>query len=92
MTKDKLMKKYKILKGFIFEKTDDKKMIIFDQEKSKMLTFNQTASFIFERLKRGYDEKSITKALLKKYKVGEKQARRDVKEIISKLKKRKIIA
>jgi len=85
------MKKYKILKGFIFEKMDGGKMIIFDQEKSKMLTFNQTASFIFERLKRGYDEKSITGALLKKYKVGEKQARRDVKEIISKLKKRKII-
>lgn len=86
------MKKYKVLKGFISEKLDKDKTMIYDQDRSLLFTFNKTATFIFEKIKKGFDDRKIIEELLKKYNVEEKIARKDVVAIIKKLKVKKIIA
>jgi len=83
--------KYKINKGFIVQKLDDK-MVIFDGEESVLYTFNETASFIFKKLKKGLPEKEIIQDVVKKYKITEKKARKDLKDLLAELKKKKIIS
>ncbi len=82
---------YKINKGFIIQKLNDK-TVIFDGEESVLYTFNETASYIFQKLKKGWEEKKIIDALTKKYKVKEDKATKDFKELFGDLKKKKIIA
>lgn len=85
------MTTYKINKGFIVQKLDDK-TVIFDGEKSVLFTFNETASFIFRRLKMGSSIIEIVIALVKKYKIGEIEAKKDVKELLKNLVSKKIIS
>ncbi len=82
---------YKINKGIISEKTG-KKMTIFDGEESILYLFNETARFIFEKIKKGMDKKTIIDLLVNKYKVSKKTAEKDVEKIISELLKNKIIS
>lgn len=82
--------KYKINKGLITQKLDDK-TVIFDSEKSILFTFNETASYIFKNLKKGLsDEKIITK-IVQRYSVSLEKAKKDLKTLLSDLKKKKII-
>ncbi|MFN4212722.1 MAG: PqqD family protein [Microgenomates group bacterium] len=83
--------KYKINKGFIIQKLDDK-TVIFDGEASVLYTFNETASFIFQKLKRGWDEDKIVSSLVKKYQVREERVREDFKQLVEELLKKKIIS
>ncbi|MBI3366153.1 PqqD family peptide modification chaperone, partial [Candidatus Roizmanbacteria bacterium] len=57
-----------------------------------LYTFNETASFIFQKLKQGLTDKQIINAVIKKYKVKEEKVKKDFKELISDLKKKKIIS
>lgn len=83
--------KYKINKGFIIQKLDDK-TVIFDGEESVLYTFNETASYIFQKLKGGWEEDKIISGLVKKYQVKEERARKDFKELVVELLKKKIIS
>lgn len=83
--------KYKINKGFIIQKLEDK-TVIFDGEESVLYTFNETASFIFQKLKRGWEEEKIAQTLVKKYQVKLERVRKDIKELIKDLLERKIIS
>lgn len=85
------MSKFKINKGFIEQKLGDK-IVIFDGEESFLYTFNEAASFIFQKLKLGWDNKKIIDGLVKKYQIKEKRAERDVNELVSELAKKKIIS
>ena len=85
------MPKYRINKGFIVQKLEAK-TVIFDGEESVLYTFNETASYIFQKLKRGWDNKKIIDGLVKKYHIKEKKAKKDVNEVISDLVKKKIIS
>lgn len=80
----------KVKKGFITQKLD-KKTVLFDGEKSILYTFNETASYLFSLLKRGKNKKELIAALLKKYEVTEKKARKDVEELLNDLRKKKIV-
>lgn len=82
--------KYHLNKGFIVQKLDGK-ITIFDGEKSSLYTLNETATFIFEKLKRGWEETRIVEALVKRYSVKEDRAKKDLKSLLSDLKKRKIV-
>ncbi len=82
--------KYKINKGFIVQKLDNK-MVIFDGEESIIYTFNETASFIFKKLKSGVPEGDIVHMLIKRYGIKENKATKDLHELIADLKKKKII-
>lgn len=81
----------KINKGFIIQKLDDK-TVIFDGEESVLYTFNETASFIFQKLKIGWDEEKIVETVIKKYGIKKEKAKKDFNELISDLKKKEIIS
>ena len=84
------MSKYKINKGFIVQKLDDK-TAIFDGEKSMLYTFNETATYIFQKLKSGWDKKKILETMQKRYKIKEEKLTKDFDELIRELKAKKII-
>ena len=84
------MKQYKINKGFITQKLDDK-TVIFDGEESVLYTFNETASFIFHKLKFGWEEERIVDALVKKYAIKPAKAYSDLKYLLTDLRQKNII-
>ena len=81
---------YQIQKGLIIEKID-KETVIFDAEESVLYTLNETASEIFRLLKKGLKEQEIVEKIVKKYDVRKERVEKDVREIIGKLEKRKIL-
>ncbi|PIZ96237.1 MAG: hypothetical protein COX79_05575 [Candidatus Levybacteria bacterium CG_4_10_14_0_2_um_filter_36_16] len=76
--------KIKIVKGFITQRMGDK-ITIFDAEKSVLLTFNNTATFIFDQLKKGVDTKKIITELANEFKITEEKAKKDADEFIKTL-------
>ena len=84
------MKKYKLNKGFIVQKIDNK-ITIFDSEKSMLFTFNQTASFVFNKIKQGWDKEKVIDELVKKYQIKKEKAEKDVWEFVGELVKKGII-
>lgn len=84
------MKKFKIDQGIIAQKTGGK-ITIFDGEKSILYSFNDSASFIFNKIKMGKNKEIIIASMIKKYKIDKDTAQNDLEEFINDLKKRKII-
>ena len=82
---------YNINKGFILQKLSNK-TVIFDGEESMLYTFNETASFIFQKLKLKWPEEKIIDGLQKKYQISKQKATNDLKKLIVDLKKKKIIS
>lgn len=83
------MIKYKINKGFIVQKMG-KKTTIFDSEESALYTFNETASYIFQKLKLGWEKKKIIEGLVKKYQGKKERVEKDFDGIFVELMKKKI--
>lgn len=83
--------KYKINKGFIVQKLDDK-TVIFDGEESVLYTFNETASFIFKKIKKGEEREKIIEMVEKKYDIKKERVQKDFNELITDLKKKKIVS
>ena len=84
------MIRYKINKGFITQKLDGK-TTIFDGEKSELYTFNQTASFVFDKIKKGLSKQEIIALMIKKYKITQVRAQKDYLDLEKELLKNKII-
>lgn len=82
--------KYKVVKGLISQKVEDG-LTIFDGGRSTLYTLNESASFIFNRLKLGRAERDIVNQLVKKYKIKQEKAKKDVKEFVEDLKKKGIV-
>lgn len=83
--------KYKINKGLISQILD-RKLTIFDGEKSILYTFNDTASFIFNELKKNQKEETIVENLIKTFKIDKKIAEKDFSNFIKDLIEKKIIS
>jgi hypothetical protein len=81
---------YQIQKGLIIQKID-KETVVFDAEESVLYTLNETASEIFRLLKKGLKKEEIVERIVKKYDVRKERVEKDVREIIGKLEKRKIL-
>lgn len=81
---------FKIQKGLIVQKIDDK-TVVFDAEKSILYTLNETAAYIFQKLKRGDDKEKIINQMIKRYRVKKERLEKDFDELIDNLKKKKII-
>lgn len=81
---------FKVIKGLIAQKLDDK-TVIFDGEKSIIYTLNETASFIFKKIKSKTNKEEIINAMVKKYKVNDKRAAKDLSDLIKSLTREKII-
>ncbi len=84
------MTNYKVKSGLITQKIGNK-ITIFDSANSILLSLNETAVYIFEKIKKGYDKKTIIETLIKDYDVSLTKAEVDFDELISKLKAKKII-
>jgi len=84
------MATYIINKGFIIQKLDNK-ITIFDGEESVLYTFNETASFIFTKLKAGFKKEKIAAALVKRYKIKQEKAYKDLNTLVNDLLTKKII-
>ena len=80
----------KINKKIIFEKIDNK-ITVFDAEKSLLYTFNETATYIFGKLKAKWDKDRIIEAMLKRYPIKKEQAEKDLSSLIKELKTRKVL-
>lgn len=76
--------KITIQKGFITQRIGDK-ITIFDSENSLLLTLNPTATFIFDRLKKGLETKKIATDLASQFDVTEKDAEKDIDEFVKTL-------
>lgn len=84
------MKKSVVNKSILFQKIDNK-LVGFDIDKSALYTFNETAEFIYKKLKVGAEEAKVAKQLAKRYEVEEKVALKDVIALVKDLKKNKIL-
>ncbi len=82
---------YKIQKGLIIQKIDDK-IMIFDNKKSFLYTLNKTASEIFNNLKKGFSKEKIISLMMKKYLIKKENLEKDVDFLIENLLKEKIIS
>lgn len=85
-----IMKSYNINKELIVQSLD-KETVIFDGTKSILFTLNETASYIFRKLKAKVPTDRIAVLLAKNFEVTEKQAKKDIRELIVKLAKKKIL-
>lgn len=81
---------YKLNKGFIVQKLDQN-VTIFDGEESVLYSFNETASFIFQRIKMGWEKKRILEAMVAKYNVESNQAQKDFNDFINNLLAKRVI-
>jgi hypothetical protein len=81
---------YKINKKLITQKLDNK-IIIFDSNKSVLYTLNETGSYIFLKLKRGWNNEQIIKSLAQKYEVEANKLEADFTELVKSLVSRKIV-
>jgi hypothetical protein len=84
------MSKFKINKELIFQYLN-KKITIFDGEKSILYTFNETATYILNQLKKGSTQSDIITLLIKKYKISQIRAQKDTQDIIKDFLKKKIV-
>jgi polyhydroxyalkanoate synthesis regulator phasin len=67
------------------------KITIFDGELSLLYTFSETASFIFSKIKLGWEKNKLIDALVKKYGISGKKAEKDVEEFMQELRCKKIV-
>ena len=82
--------KKKVNKNIVFQKIDGR-LIGFDVDKSSLYTFNETAEYIYKKIKAGETDKKIVSLLIKKYAIDEKVARKDINDLKKDLKKNKIL-
>ena len=82
---------YKANKNLILQKIDSS-LVGFDTDRSFLYTFNETAEFIFKKLKLGWEEEKIITALTKKYEIEILVVKIDIKTVIKDMLKNKIIS
>ncbi len=82
--------KYKINQGLIKNKNKGK-ISMLDVDRSSIYELNETATFVFEGLIRGQDEKMLVNFLHKKYQKDIDLIKKDVRAIIVDFLKKKIV-
>ena len=90
MLNKKSSRKFVLIQGLIEQKIDNK-ITIFIPEVSELITFNETGSFIFSKLKKKLTEGEIIKKLIEKYEVNQITAENDFRLFIDQLYKKKLL-
>jgi hypothetical protein len=90
MLNKKSSRKFVLIQGLIEQKIDNK-ITIFIPEASELITFNETGSFIFSKLKKKLTEGEIIKKLIEKYEVNQITAEDDFRVFIDQLYKKKLL-
>lgn len=83
--------KYKLNTGFITQKIGDKTTVFYG-EKSVLFTLNDSAAYIFNGLKLGWNKGFLVKKMVEKYGITKPAAVKDIEEFTEVLLKKKIIA
>ena len=83
--------KYKINQGFITQKIDEK-TTIFSGEDSILHTLNDTAAYIFQGIKLGWEQEKIIAGLVETFGANPKEAEKDLNKFTDLLLKKKIIS
>ncbi len=81
----------KVKKGIVTQK-NGAKITIFDGEHSAFYKFNETASLIFEKLKKGLSRQEILDMMVNKYDIARKTAEKDFDQLVKEMKLRGIIS
>ncbi|MFA5136797.1 MAG: PqqD family protein [Patescibacteria group bacterium] len=84
------MKRKSINKQLIIQKLGNK-TVIFDSKKSVLFTLNETASYVFQKIRSKTPQKKLMSLFAKKYAITEKQADKDIETCIADMKKKKIL-
>ncbi len=82
--------KYFLNKGFITQKVGDK-TTIYSGEDSILYTLNETASYMLNGIKLGWEGQKIIEKIVKIYDVKQEKAELDFKDFILDLRKARIL-
>lgn len=82
--------KYNIQKGYAVQKKNGL-LTIFNSEKSTLYSLNETATFIYEALKRKVHDSSIPDLICESFNISKDVAKKDVKVTIRRLIDKEII-
>lgn len=83
--------KYKINKN-LFVQNIDGKIVIFNGEEFVYYTLNETAGYVFKKIRIQEDEEKIVNAVVKRYQIKQERANKDLRDLVSDLKNKKIIS
>ncbi|MBI4974109.1 PqqD family protein [Candidatus Roizmanbacteria bacterium] len=81
---------YVINRDFVAQKLGED-TIIFDGSKSILYTLNETASYVFQKIKIKQNNEAIVKMLAERYGMNENKVGKDVNKLISDLIKKRIV-
>ncbi len=79
----------KIKKGFVKRKIGDKYLVVLTKKAGKNSMFielNETSSFIWDLISKGYDVEKIASELSKRYSISPEKAKEDTLKLISSMK------
>ena len=82
--------RYKVNKNLILQKIDGK-LVCFQIDRSHLYVFNDTAEFIFKKIKLKMSETKIAALLSKKYEISEETALKDTIQLIKKFQNNMIL-
>ena len=72
--------KIRVNKKFIVQRLDDK-TVVFDSHKSVLYTLNETASYIFNKVRTGKEGGEIIDLMTRRYKIKKERAKKDFNEL-----------
>lgn len=84
------MKKVPINKRYITEVVDEE-IVLFDTEKSVLITLNETATLMFQEMQKGKTKEQVAEKVIKTYKTTTEQALKDYSRLLKDLKKKKVL-
>jgi hypothetical protein len=84
------MIKPKLAKGLIVQKMSQE-TVIFDSERAILFTLNETAGYLFSKLRLGWEKKKIIEAVSRRYQISEKRATIDLLGLLKQLQTKKVL-
>lgn len=90
MNSDSKINNLKLAKGLIIQKMSQE-TVIFDSERGILFTLNETAGYMFTKLKTKTPLIEIVKAVCKRYNITETKAKKDLDLMLKHLQRKKIL-
>lgn len=90
MNSDNNTNKLKLARGLIIQKMSQE-TVIFDSERAILFTLNETAGYMFVKLKRKTPLAEIIRAVCKRYQISESRAKKDLELMLKQLQRKKIL-
>lgn len=82
---------HRINRSLLIEKIDGK-IVIFDSLRSVFFNFNETGSYIIDKIKKGFGQKEIIDGLVKRYGIERRTAENDFNDFLNQIQKKKLVS